>query len=130
MTTRKLNLMLLGALLMLATPACDDAAGVAVSFIQITNTWEDVANTSHTFGFVAQNDSDGKTAGTFNGQEFVNANDFVGFPLTGSWAGGRITFTVQRTTGSVTYNATLPGDDASELSFTSSAGSIRIRKKF
>ncbi len=107
--------------------ACADPATLAATFILITNTWDDVANPGHTFSFVSQND--GQTSGQFTGTEFVNAQDFTGFPLTGSWAQGQISFTVQRSSGAVTYRGVMPVDGLNELTFNSSAGQLRLRRQ-
>ncbi|MCI0436778.1 MAG: hypothetical protein L0271_24535 [Gemmatimonadetes bacterium] len=107
--------------------ACGDPATLAATFIFITNTWEDVNDPGHTFGLNSQDD--GETAGQFTGTEFVSVNDNVGFPMTGSWAEGRISFTVQRATGAVTYSGVMPTDGLNELTFTSPAGQLRIRRQ-
>ncbi len=106
--------------------SCGDAAGLTSTFISITNLWKDVANANHTFDLFSNDD--GGTSGQFTGTEYVNENDFTGFPLTGSWASGRISFTVQRSAGNVKYTADMPTDDLDDLTFTSSAGTLHIHK--
>jgi len=106
--------------------ACDPAT-LAATFIFITNTWEDVAEPGHTFSLTSQDD--GETSGQFTGTEFVNVQDQNGFPLTGSWGEGRISFTVQRATGSVQYSGVMPTDGLDQLTFTSSAGRLTIRRQ-
>ncbi len=68
-------------------------------------------------------------SGQFTGTEHVNENDFTGFPVTGSWASGRISFTVQRCAGNVKYTADMPTDDLDDLTFSSSAGPLHIHKQ-
>jgi len=110
-----------------ALPACSSTSGVEGYFLLITNSWQDVTQTNHRFNLVSNDDN--KTEGSFTGQEFVNANDFTGFNLSGIWKDNDIQFTVQRSTGSVRYAGSISSDRPTELSFSSSAGSLRIRRQ-
>jgi|PlaIllAssembly_1097288.scaffolds.fasta_scaffold526862_2 hypothetical protein len=105
---------------------CAAATPAVGYFLLITNSWQDVTRADHTFQLVSSDDN--QTEGSFTGQEFVNANDFTGFNLSGSWKDNEIQFTVQRSGGSVRYTGSIGSDRPTELSFTSSAGSLRIRR--
>ena len=107
--------------------ACADPISLAATFILITNTWDDVDRPGRTFSFTSQDD--GQTSGQFTGTEFVNAQDFTGYPLTGSWSQGRISFTVTRPTGNITYSGIMATDGLDQLTFSSSAGQLRLRRQ-
>ncbi len=118
---RSLRAVLFG--LTVGTAACAAAVGdILGPLVILTNQWRDEANASHTFtvqdntGFMA------KRSGTFTGTE--NLPNGTTFQLEGSWAeNGSIQFTVHRSPD-VTYRGTIPGDNASRLTFTSSAGGL------
>jgi hypothetical protein len=109
-----------------ALSGCAAAAPAVGYFLLITNSWQDVTRSDHTFNLVSGDDN--QTEGSFTGQEFVDANDSTGFNLSGSWKDNDVQFTVQRPGGSVRYTGSINSDRPTELSFTSSAGPLRIRR--
>jgi hypothetical protein len=126
--TRRSRWISVGAILLAAAtlPHCTEPDPVQGFFVLISNSWQDVTNPDHVFNL--QSADDNKTEGSFTGQEFVDANDFTGFELSGSWADNRIQFDVQRDTGTVRYSGSITSDRPTELSFSSSAGPLRIRR--
>lgn len=98
-----------------ALPGCSGGNEPALDrIVTITASWQNEQNQDHFFVF--QSDDDGKTEGTFNGEE--NQPDGKVFDLTGSWAHGKISFTVDYLTSSTTYSADVPQDNPTRLTFT------------
>lgn len=112
------------ALALIAFGRCDSGGDgstpVLDVILTIGDSWENQADASHFFVFVADGD-DGTLAGTFTGTEFrgTEEND-----LAGQWDHGRVEFTVQRPSGAVTYEAFFDEDNPSVLAFDSSEGSL------
>lgn len=86
--------------------------------ITITNNWLDSTDPNHTFFFQSQDD--GGKSGAFQGQESLGGSQF---DLTGSWGGGAIQFTTNRTTP-VTYRGSFTRNEPDTLAFFSSSGNL------
>jgi hypothetical protein len=117
MTHRPLVILLLVVPSLVLLGGCSDDDPTATEpapILTITNSWgvEGVAN--HSFQFSSPDD--GEDAGAFTGDE--QTPDFDFFDLSGTWADGHVTFTVDRD-GGVTYTATFDEDNPTRLRFRS-----------
>ncbi|MGH7500832.1 MAG: hypothetical protein ACREL7_03660 [Longimicrobiales bacterium] len=129
MTTR--NALVLAALIVFAAPlsSCASPAVIQGALVLISNTWENVADTQHSFSLASGDD--GEREGTFTGTEQHDTNPALdGNDLTGSWANSEITFTVVRQTGSVTYTGELTEDGLDQITFTTNTGAhLTLRRR-
>jgi hypothetical protein len=108
--------------------ACSSGPSRADGYsLSMTHAWADVTDSNHIFLLVSADD--GKSEGTFSGTEFVGAFDPQGNSLNGQWGNNSIQFTVRRPSGSVAYRGTLTSDGQTQLTFTSSTGSLAIRQQ-
>jgi hypothetical protein len=109
MSARLTIAILLGALL--GAGACsDDEPDAPPPILTITNSWGVEGESGHSFAFVSGDD--GETAGAFTGDEFTLDDDY---PLAGTWENGRVEFTVERSTGDVTFTARFSEDNPERL---------------
>lgn len=122
MSARTLNLLTLVALsaTLVAVTGCsgdDPAAAEPAPILTITNSWGEEGQSDHDFNFASSDD--GEDSGAFTGQEVTPESDV--FDLSGTWANGRVEFTVERTAGDVTYTASFSVDNPERLVFRNDA---------
>ena len=121
-------------IVLLVLEGCDstsEPAPLPGPIILITNQWKEVDNENHVFELTSEND-DGESEGVFTGIEFIDIT--VNDPddqhdLTGSWANGRVEFTVDRDGVETTYEATFTEDAPSQLSFTAGSETLVLFKE-
>lgn len=99
----------------LAACSSEDKSAEAAPLLTITNSWGEEGQSDHDFNFASSDD--GEESGAFTGQEVTPESDV--FDLSGSWSGGRVEFTVERTAGDVTYAARFSEDNPERLVFHS-----------
>jgi len=92
MNSKLVTSSLLAMLLMVAACSSEDDPAPAPPILTITNSWGVEGVSDHSFNFVSS--EDGEPEGTFIGEEATP--DGGDFDLDGTWANGRVTFTVER----------------------------------
>jgi hypothetical protein len=129
MFTRKLFASVLLLIMTVPLATCASPAIIQGAIVLISNTWENVADTQHSFSLASADD--GEREGTFTGTEFHETNGALdGNDLTGDWSNSTIRFTVARPTGNVTYTGTLTADGLNQITFTTAAGvHLTIRRR-
>ncbi len=101
---------------MLGMAACDSTTA-SLPILIITNTWGVEGDPDRKFSF--QSGNDGETSGTFQGFEQLDTpGEFIENELQGSWAGGRIQFTVEGTRNGAEFEGTFH-DSPDRLTVTS-----------
>jgi hypothetical protein len=118
----------LGAMLALAVlPGCPtpiDEGGGDDNFVIITDAWREQNNPNHRF-LLSATTQDDQVQGSFNGQEIL-ANGTTFDIVNGTWGSNQIAFTVERSSGNVRYSGRITTNRPTQLSLTSSAGSLVI----
>jgi hypothetical protein len=115
--------------LLMGCDSTSEPAPLPGPIIVITNAWLDDANSNHVFNF--ESNDDGESEGTFEGFEVEDVTVFGGeeHELTGSWANGRVEFTVDRNGVSTTYEATFTEENPDRLSFTAGSETLVLVKE-
>jgi hypothetical protein len=100
--------------LLLAVGGCADDEDDTPPALSISGTWRVQGEPNRSFEFASEDD--GQDAGTFVGMEATASGGSAA--VAGSWADGRVFFTVQRD-GGITYSGTFLKDNPTQLPVSS-----------
>ena len=110
----------------LTTMSCSDPVSTAIFIATISNTWNEINVPEHTFSL--DSPDDGKTAGTFTGEETIPGVQGAS-PITGEWSDNDISMTLVRNGHQVTYHGKLTHDRQDTIRFTSPSQLVICRNK-
>lgn len=106
--------------------SCADPVSTAIYIATISNTWNEINVPEHTFSLASEDD--GKTSGTFTGEETIPGVQDV-LPIKGEWKDNDIMMTLIRNGHEITYRGKLTHDKQDTIRFSSPSLLVICRNK-